>query len=96
MTYTYRYTGSVPTVFISLVKDGHTWVPNYGDTITTSVPVHHPWLELIDTSEDAEAETLAVVELTEVSVPDAHDKKSTVPAMPEIEKPATAASEGAD
>jgi hypothetical protein len=44
---TYRYLGDLPTVFISLVKDGHTFAPNKGDTIDWPVPIGHPLLELV-------------------------------------------------
>ncbi len=39
--------GDVPTVFISLKKDGHTWVPKTGDEITSPTPIGHPLLELV-------------------------------------------------
>ena len=51
----YRYTHDVPNVFIDLVKDGHTWVPNKGDTITTDTAVNHPYLELVE--DEVEQET---------------------------------------
>lgn len=85
MTYTYRYNGDLPTVFISLSKEGHTWVPETGDTITTVVPVAHPLLELIDQHSDEEPDTLAVVEDPIQEIPE-----STVPVQPEKDKPATA------
>lgn len=47
MTYTYKYIGPVPTVFITIKKDGETWVPNPGDEVTLDYPVFHPWLELV-------------------------------------------------
>ena len=47
MPYRYRYTGDLPTVFISLVKDGHTFAPNKGDTIDWPTAIGHPLLELV-------------------------------------------------
>lgn len=47
MAYRYRYTGDSPNVFIALKKDGHTWVPDKGDTIDSESPIHHPLLELV-------------------------------------------------
>ena len=47
MTFRYRYTQAVPTVFIAEVKDGHTWVPDYLDEIEVDHPINHPSLELI-------------------------------------------------
>lgn len=44
MPYTYQYTGSLPTVFISLEKDGATWVPSSGDTIELAGAIVHPLL----------------------------------------------------
>lgn len=57
----YRYIGDVPVVFAGLSKDGHTWVPEHGDDITTTTPVAHPWLVLIK-DEAAEIEALLVTE----------------------------------
>ena len=48
----YRYSGEQPTVFISIVKDDETWVPNYGDEIELDEPVLHPLLELIIATEE--------------------------------------------
>lgn len=47
MSFTYRYTGDLPTVFISLVRDGRSWAPNKGDTIDWPTPIGHPLLELV-------------------------------------------------
>ena len=47
MPSTYRYTGDVPTVFTTLVKDGKTWTPETGDTIRLESPIAHPLLELV-------------------------------------------------
>ena len=47
MSFRYRYTQAIPTVFINEVKDGHTWVPNYLDEIESDHPINHPSLELI-------------------------------------------------
>ena len=47
MTYRYRYTHAIPTVFIAEIKDGHTWVPNYLDEIESDHPINHPSLELL-------------------------------------------------
>jgi len=44
---TYRYVGDLPTVFISLVKDGHTFAPNKGGTIDWPTAIGHPLLELV-------------------------------------------------
>lgn len=44
---TYRYCGDEPTVFISLSKDGETWVPKRGDEIELEEAVSHPLLELV-------------------------------------------------
>jgi len=43
----YQYTGDLPTVFITLQKDGETWVPKTGDTIDVDATVDHPLLALI-------------------------------------------------
>lgn len=43
----YRYTGDAPTVFTTLQKDGHTWVPSKGDEIEIAEGVSHPLLELV-------------------------------------------------
>jgi PKD repeat protein len=40
----YQYTGDAPTVFITLAKDGHTWVASKYDTIEVDEPVSHPLL----------------------------------------------------
>jgi hypothetical protein len=47
MSLQYRYCGDEPTVFISLIKNGETWVPSRGDEIELDEPVSHPLLELI-------------------------------------------------
>ena len=48
MSFKYRYTGSAPTVFIQLKdKDGHTWVPDTGDTVVSATEISHPLLELV-------------------------------------------------
>jgi hypothetical protein len=44
---TYRYTGDVPVVFVSLIKDDQTWVPSTGDTIDLDFEVEHALLELV-------------------------------------------------
>jgi hypothetical protein len=44
MPYTYRYIGDLPVVFTGLVKDGHTWEPNSGDTINLDEKISHPLL----------------------------------------------------
>jgi len=44
---TYRYTGDIPTVFISMRKDGKTWVPDKGDEIEWPEEVGHPFLEVV-------------------------------------------------
>ena len=44
---TYKYVGDLPTVFISLTKDGRTFMPSKGDTIDWPVPIGHPLLELV-------------------------------------------------
>ena len=49
MSFTYRYTGDQRTVFISLEKDGETFAPIKGDTITTNDAIGHPLLELVVT-----------------------------------------------
>lgn len=48
---TYRYTGDAPTVFVGIRKDGHTWEPSHGDTVTTDRPVGHPLLERVAADE---------------------------------------------
>jgi hypothetical protein len=45
MSHQYRYTGDVPTVFISLQKDGETWMPSSGDVIEVEEAISHPLLE---------------------------------------------------
>ncbi len=52
MSYTYRYLGDLPTVFINLRKDDQTWCPNKGDTYTSPIPVQHPLLELLTEVKD--------------------------------------------
>lgn len=47
MSFTYRYTHSVPTVFTGIQQFGHTWTANPGDEITLDYPVGHPHLELV-------------------------------------------------
>ena len=69
--YTYRYTGDLPTVFVSLIKDGHTWMPSKGDTIDSTDPISHPLLEFVDEPPIQEAR---VVE----STPDATTEQETV------------------
>ena len=49
---TYQYTGDLPTTFIHLQKDGHTWQPNKGDTIELNEPIDHPLLILISGQSD--------------------------------------------
>ena len=72
----YRYTGDVPTVFITLQKDGHTWVPSKGDEIDSQEEIGHPLLELI---------------VGKDSAPPVSDIKTEVPAEPEnTESPDTA------
>jgi len=48
MSFTYTYTHVVPTVFVDLQVDGHTWMPNTGDKITLDRAMQHPYLELVD------------------------------------------------
>jgi hypothetical protein len=48
MSYTYRYTEPMSVVFIGLQKDGKTWEPSKGDTITSPTPINHAFLELVD------------------------------------------------
>jgi len=62
MSITYRYTGSVPTVFIGLEKDGVTWTPQPGDEITVSSPHPHPYLDVVpqSTASDTTVSTSAV------------------------------------
>lgn len=51
----------MPTVFITLQKDGHTWVPDTGDEIETEEEIGHPSLERI-TDEVQKSEPQSVVE----------------------------------
>lgn len=44
---TYRYTGDVPVVFVSLIKDSQTWMPSTGDTIDLDSEIEHALLELV-------------------------------------------------
>ena len=73
--YSYRYTGRFSTVFISLQKDGHTWVPSTGDTIDWPTPIGHPLLELIVPEEtdkkSVKADAPVVQEPTETAVDEA-------------------------
>lgn len=74
---TYRYTGDVPTVFITLQKDGHTWVPSKGDEIDSQDEIGHPLLELIGkdsapSGSDVQAEVPA--EQENIESPDTADK----------------------
>lgn len=96
MSFTYTYDGDVPTVFVSLQKDGATWVPKHGDTITTDEPVAHPLLRLTAQTTDEVPDVPVVPELAEVSVPEKHDEPSSVPVKPDNDKPVTADTEGAD
>jgi len=42
---TYKYTGDVPTVFITLQdSNGETWVPSFGDQIVSDTEISHPLL----------------------------------------------------
>jgi hypothetical protein len=54
---TYRYTGDVPTVFISMRKDGRTWVPDKGDEIEWPEQVGHPFLEVVSPEKPAAPES---------------------------------------
>jgi hypothetical protein len=48
MTYRYRYTGDLQTVFIHLQNpDRSTWAPHKGDEYESPVPIQHPLLQLI-------------------------------------------------
>ena len=44
----YEYTGDADAVFISLVKDGHTWLASKGDTIEVDEPIAHAHLRLVE------------------------------------------------
>lgn len=61
MTYKYRYTGDVPTVFITLMKNGHTWVPKRDDTYSSLTPITHPLLELVVDAKPAVTESQPTV-----------------------------------
>ena len=47
MSFTYEYTGDQKTVFIFLEKDGQTFAPEKGETITTNEAVGHLLLKLV-------------------------------------------------
>jgi hypothetical protein len=70
MSFTYRYTGDVPTAFITIQKNGHTWVPSKDDTIKWPYPLAHPLLE----------------EVIKEAVPARSADKATVPAVPETKE----------
>lgn len=80
MTFTYKYLGDLPTVFIHLSKDGHGWMPNKNDTIEWGVPIHHPLLELI--KDDAPVQDKPVFEAnvveTEPATPDQNESPVAV------------------
>lgn len=68
---TYRYTGDLPTVFITLRTANGTWVPSKGDEIEWHEALAHPLLELVEDVDEDDAE-----------VDEPLDSK-TVPAVPE-------------
>ena len=47
---TYEYIGDVDTVFVSLVKDDHTWLASKGDQITVDSFIDHPLLVNVSAS----------------------------------------------
>ena len=67
----YQYTHDVPTVFISLLKDGHTWVPSKGDTIEVDEPIAHAHLMLV---QEHDGETSEVVDTEPNESPDVADE----------------------
>ena len=52
MTFRYRYTGDLPTVFIHLRDDNGTWTPSKDDEIEWHEAVQHPLLELVSHDTD--------------------------------------------
>jgi len=77
--HTYRYTGDLPTVFITLQSNGETWVPNNGDTITVDEPIAHPLLvEVIEVQAEAKAEASKKQQPTEPAEPVESESPVTV------------------
>lgn len=73
MSFTYRYTGDVPTVFVSLEKDGATWTAKPGDAITVDGLVGHPLLTRVkDVPDEKVPEKVAkpVVAVTAEATPE--------------------------
>jgi hypothetical protein len=66
--------GDLPTVFITLQKDGHTWVPNTGDTIDLDTEVGHPLLELMTDNAQADQTKSAEERLEITESPEAADE----------------------
>ena len=60
MSFTYEYTGDQKTVFIFIEKDGHTFAPEKGETVTTNEAVGHPLLKLV--VNDISSEDVSVAE----------------------------------
>ena len=78
--FTYRYTGDLPTVFLSLVQDGRSWVPNKGDTITWPTLIGHPLLELVT---DVPATKGVSEKVTAVAEPEQDDDDTAVEEAPD-------------
>lgn len=64
MSFVYRYTGDLPTVFVTL-RDSHgTWTPSKGDTYKSPVEIQHPLLELV-VRESKSKKEIVVADITE-------------------------------
>ncbi len=72
--FTYRYTGDLPTAFITLRKNDQTWFPSKGDTIDSEVPIRHFQLELV--TEVAQS-AIKEVDASSVKTPAGPDKEQS-------------------